>query len=97
MGAGTIASGRRPSMDRITTRRARGAGVGVADGVKVVVDGWGTVAVAVRVGGCVRVAVGVGGAPASGSWQASRIRIAKTDKANGWVRFKRIGMDSLSG
>ena len=30
MGASGIASGRKPSMDRISTRRARGAGVAVA-------------------------------------------------------------------
>jgi hypothetical protein len=48
-------------MDRITTRRARGAGVGVAGSVGVSVGGWVAVAVAVKVGGRVEVGVAVGG------------------------------------
>ena len=53
MGASEMASGRKPSMDRISTRRARGAGVGVKVGVEAAVAGG--VAVCVAVG----VAVGV--------------------------------------
>src|SRR6185436_11430012 len=56
MGAKRIASGRTPSMDTITTRRAGGANVGivVADGVSV------SVAVCVGVTEAVAVAVNVG-------------------------------------
>ena len=57
MGARGMASGRKPSMDRISTRRARGAGVGVRVCVGVVVNVGEGGAVAVEVGvavaGCV--------------------------------------------
>jgi hypothetical protein len=53
MGASAMASGRKPSMVRISARRARGAGVGVMVGVEVKVN----VGVRVKVG--VTVAVGV--------------------------------------
>ena len=56
MGASAMASGRSPSMDRISTRRARGSGVGVTLGVNV------AVAVAVAVG----VNVDIGGNVALG-------------------------------
>jgi len=49
MGASEMASGRKPSMDRISTRRARGAGVGVKVGVEVAVAGGAEVCVAVGV------------------------------------------------
>jgi len=39
MGASEMALGRKPSMDRISTRRARGAGVGVKVDVEVAVAG----------------------------------------------------------
>lgn len=88
MGANVIASGRSPSMDRITTRRARNAGVGVAEGagvsvgggvteaLGVSVGGWIATAVSVNIGGCICVAVGgVKGDPLFENWQASRIKI----------------------
>ena len=57
MGASAIASGRKPSMDRIKTLRARGVGVGVrvGSGVKVCVGGL----VAVKVGIAVEIESGV--------------------------------------
>lgn len=55
MGARAMASGRSPSMERIKTRRAGGAGVGVSDGSGV------RVAVEVAVGGGVYVGVNVAG------------------------------------
>ena len=54
MGASGMASGRKPSMERIRTRRAGGAGVGVKVGSGV------RVGVEVRVGVGVRVGVAVG-------------------------------------
>jgi len=53
MGASEMASGRKPSMDRNSTQRARGAGVGVKVGVEVAVAGGVAVCVAV----CVTVGV----------------------------------------
>ena len=69
MGAGKMASGRRPSMDTITTRRAGGANVGVRVGegvsVKVAVAVAVNVAVCESVGVKVNVGVEVGGARGS--------------------------------
>ena len=66
MGASEIASGRKPSMDRISTRRARGAGVGVMVSVGVNVNVGVTVIVAVgdgvNVAGCNFMPLGI--------WQA---------------------------
>lgn len=91
-----MASGRIPSIDRIMTRRARGAGVAVAEGKGVSVGGRVAVTVAVRVGGCVAVAVAVGGARGLlGIWQASRSRIEKTDKTSLRTLFESIVIDSL--
>jgi len=56
IGAREMASGRRPSMDRINTRRARTVGVGVK--VSVCVSVAVAVAVDVAVGVVVRVSVG---------------------------------------
>jgi hypothetical protein len=96
MDAAVMASGRMPSMDRIMTRRARGAGVGVAEGKGVSVGGWVAVTVAVRVGGCVAVAVAVGGTRGLlGTWQASRSRMETTDKTSLRTLFESIVMDSL--
>jgi hypothetical protein len=75
MGASEIASGRNPSMDRISTREARGWGMGIGEavdvgaGVPVGVD----VAVCITVGGTVEVATAGNGAAGFGIWQARRI------------------------
>src|SRR5512138_1238069 len=82
MGTIGMASGRMPSMERITTRRARASGVGVAEGVGVSVGGSVAVMVAVAVGGSVSVAVALGGAtaiPGLGIWQASSSRMEKIE------------------
>jgi hypothetical protein len=85
-------------MDRITMRRARGVGVGVAEGVGVAVGGCVAVAVAVRVGGGVALGVAVADIKGLlGTWQASRIRMETTDKNNLRVLFESIVIDSLSG
>src|SRR6186997_885657 len=97
MGANKIASGRRPSMEMITTRRVEGRGVGVCVGVDVsvgvAVAVSVAVAVAVNVAVAVCVAVGVnvevdvevGGAKGNparvGTWQASRISNNETQKS----------------
>ena len=60
MGARRIASGRRPSIDTITTRLAGGANVGVIVGEGVSVNVAVAVAVAVNVAVCVAVCVAVG-------------------------------------
>jgi hypothetical protein len=81
IGAIAMASGRRPSIETITTRRAGGAkvGVGVGVGVSVGVGVWVGVAVDVSVGVMdgVNVSVGVGVGPKIGAllgiWQASRM------------------------
>jgi len=84
MGASAIASGRRPSMDRITTRRARGAAVGATVGVDVSVAVCVAVTVAVNVGGSVAVSVAVGGVRGDpgrlGIWQANRRINEKKDR-----------------
>ena len=59
-------------MDRISTRRARGAGVGVRLGAGVNVNVGGRVGVNVSVG--VDVGNGVGVAKTLGAWQARRKR-----------------------
>src|SRR5690349_11912935 len=60
IGAGRIASGRSPSMEMITTRRAAGIQVGVRVGMgDCVAVGVASVAVGVKVGVGVSVAVGV--------------------------------------
>ncbi len=64
MGANKMASGRRPSMDTITTRCMEGAGVGVCVGVDVSVG----VAVAVSVAVAVAVNVAV--------WVAVSVKVA---------------------
>jgi len=73
MGAREMASGRKPSMDRISTRRARGAGVGVivSVGVNVSVGIGVSVAVAdgVEVDGCKPMPFG--------NWQAKSRRMIK--------------------
>jgi hypothetical protein len=81
MGACEIASGRRPSIDTMTTRRAGGAKVGVGVGVSMAVAARVAVAVGVRVGVrvCVNVVVRVDvkvesrkdGPGVLDSWQAS--------------------------
>jgi len=68
IGASGMASGRKPSMERIKTRRARGVGVGVMEGLRVVV----AVGRRVAVGVCVGVSVGRMGAACS--WQVSAVR-----------------------
>ena len=92
MGASEIASGRSPSMERITTRRAGGAKVGVSVGEGVSVGVAVNVCVAVAVCEAVGVRVGVwvavdvceavGGRKenpgAPGIWQASRTSNEKT-------------------
>jgi hypothetical protein len=88
IGASEMASGRRPSMDRINTRRARGAGVAVMVGVRVSVGVAVTVSVAVALG----VDVSAGDSEGSGVavvtpgsvgiWQASRLRSRKTYRKN---------------
>lgn len=96
MGANKMASGRRPSIDTITTRCMEGAGVGVAVAVDVsvgvAVSVYVAVAVAVNVAVWVAVDVkvavdvevgGAKGSPAAiGIWQASRISIKKIDRIN---------------
>ena len=88
IGAIEIASGRKPSIEIITTRRAGGAkvGVGVRVGVSVGVGVYVGVAVGVRVGVTegVRLGVGVGVGPKKGTllgiWQASRVNIKRIKK-----------------
>ena len=96
MGANKIASGRRPSMEMITTRRVEGTGVsvcvavGVSVGVAVAVSVAVAVAVNVAVAVCVEVGVkvdvyvGVGGAKGNpttvGIWHASRLSNKKTER-----------------
>ena len=62
MGATAIASGRSPSIERIRTRRAKGAkvGVSVGEGVSLGIAVRVAVAVGLKVGVCVAVEVEVG-------------------------------------
>src|SRR5512143_2048975 len=111
MPAGTIESGRIPSMDRITTRRARATGVGVAEGVEVA-EGAGVLegvcvstgarlamSVAIRTGCCVCVAGGVALGDVSdtppGSWQASRIRRVRREVRSLWFLLESMVIDSF--
>ena len=94
IGAGRIASGRNPSMEMITTRRAAGTRVGVMVGMGdcVAVGDAASVAVAVKVGGSVSVAGGVAvsvwvavgrrrdNPGALESWQASRMNREKIER-----------------
>jgi hypothetical protein len=86
MGAMEMASGRRPSMDRISTRRARAVGVGVKAGVDVsvavpvVVTVAGTVDVRVIVGLNVGSGVAVAGPGRLGPWHPTSMSIEKTSK-----------------
>jgi hypothetical protein len=80
-------------MDRITTRRARTVGVGVAEGVGVSVGSGVGVIVAVRVGNGVAVGSAVGVA-IPGIWQASRIRRVRAVKRDLLVLFENIFIDS---
>jgi hypothetical protein len=78
-------------MDRIKTRRARGAGVGVTVSVGVSVEVGVAVSVGVSVGVSEAVTVGVGptnGNLPPGTWQASRIRITKIDRKIPWGLFE---------
>lgn len=79
MGASEMASGRKPSMDRISARRARGAGVGVMVSVGVNVNVGVTVDVEVTVIVAVDEGVNVAdnGARLLGIWQAKRSRKAR--------------------
>jgi len=71
-------------MDRITTRRARGAGVGATVGVDVSVAVCVAVTVAVNVGDSVAVSAAVGWLRGDlarlGTWQANRRSNEKMDR-----------------
>ena len=84
MGASEMASGRRPSMDRIITRFARTAGVGVKVGSGVSVGGGVSVAVSVGVTLGVEVCVAVGalkaGTPMFENWHARSTNNERIEK-----------------
>lgn len=102
MGTIPIASGRRPSMDRITTRAAWTAGVGAAVAVSVCVAAGVNVGTGVSVStgvaeaATVTVGAGTGSPPRLGNWHARRMTIEKTDRNIFCVRLRGIGTDSLS-
>ena len=77
IGASEIISGRRPSIDRISTRRAKGVGVGVMTGVGVSAGVDVAVIVGVNEGVSVDTGVGVANPEMFGIWQAMMRRMER--------------------
>jgi hypothetical protein len=99
MGASAIASGRSPSIDRITTRDAKAVGVGVKVGNGVSVGVGVNVAVNVGVTLGVKVGVAVGelrnGIPPFDNWHARSTNNDRPDKNILRVLIDIIVTDSL--